>query len=103
MLGRRDNHRRMASTLARLLRIGPGEARLAGALFAIMLLTSIGAGAGATAADALLFARFGVAALPQLYLALGIVSFICALGVSVLFGRARRERVYPLALGGLVV
>lgn len=68
-----------------------------------MLLTALGAGVGSTASDALLFARFGVAALPQLYLALGIVSLVVALGVSALFGAVRRERVYPIALIGLAL
>jgi ATP/ADP translocase len=87
--------------LARLLRVERGETRLALSLVAVMFLTSIGAGAGATAADALLFARFGVESLPELYLALGIVSFACALVVSVVFGTVRRERVYPVTLAAL--
>src|SRR5438067_783473 len=109
MLGhdRRDNRRAVGPALARLVRIGPGEARLAATLAVVMLLTSAGAGAGATAADALLFARFGVDALPQLYLALGVVSFACALAVSVVFGAVRRDLVYPVTLaalaGGLVL
>src|SRR5438105_15932692 len=103
MLGQdhRDNRRVVGPALARLVRIVRGEAGLAVTLGLVMLLTSAGAGAGATAADALLFARFGVEALPQLYLALGLVSFVCALGVSVVFGAVRRERVYPVTLAAL--
>lgn len=93
----------MAAVLARLVRVEPGEAGLAAALLGVMLLTSVGSGAGATAADALLFARYGVATLPVLYLALGVVSFVCAILVSVVFGAARRERVYPVVLGVLVL
>ncbi|HEY6959658.1 MAG TPA: HEAT repeat domain-containing protein, partial [Candidatus Limnocylindria bacterium] len=86
---------------ARLLRIRAGETRMALTLVGLMLVTSAGAGIGGTASDALLFARYGTAALPQLYLALGVVSFVCALGVSAVFGRVRRERVYPAALVAL--
>ncbi|HYK98947.1 MAG TPA: cyclic nucleotide-binding domain-containing protein [Candidatus Acidoferrales bacterium] len=88
-------------SFARLLRIERGETRLASSVVAVMLLTAVGAGAGATAADALLFARFGVESLPQLYLALGVVSFACALVVSIVFGAIRRERVYPVTLAAL--
>ena len=88
---------------ARLLRIRAGEAHVALALVAVMLLTSIGAGIGGTASDALLFARYGTADLPQLYLALGIVSLLVALGVSAVFGRVRRERVYPVTFIALAV
>lgn len=87
----------------RLLRIRAGEAPLALVLVAVMLLTSVGQGIGGTASDALLFARYGTGALPQLYLALGIVSFVCALCVSAVFGRVRRERVYPAALVALAL
>ena len=86
---------------ARLLRIERGETRLALSVVAVMFFTAVGAGAGATAADALLFARFGVGGLPQLYLALGVVSFVVALAVSVVFGAVRRERVYPVTLAAL--
>src|SRR2546423_14598410 len=78
------------------------EGVLGSALSLVWLLPPSCAGAGATAADALLFARFGVSALPQLYLALGVVSFACALGVSVVFGAVRRERVYPVTLVAVV-
>ena len=87
--------------IARVLGIERGEARLALSVVAIMFLTSLGAGTGATASDALLFARFGTANLPQLYLALGVISFACALLVSVIFGAVRRERVYPVTLAVL--
>ena len=87
--------------LARLTRIAPGEWRLAGALFAMMLVAAAGSGAGATAADALLFARYGTDSLPVMYLVLGIVSFVCALGVSAAFATVRRDRVYPVGIAAL--
>lgn len=103
MLGqaRRDNHGQVTVALARVVRVDPGEGRLAASLFALMFMTALGAGSGLTAADALLFSREGVAALPQLYLALGVVSFVLALGVSVVFGALRRDRVYPIGLAVL--
>ena len=93
----------MVVFLTRLVRIERGELRLAASLVAVMFLTSLGAGAGATASDALLFSRFGVEGLPQLYLALGIVSFVVALLVSIVFGAVRRDRVYPVTLAGLAL
>src|ERR1043165_3543349 len=93
----------MVVFLTRLVRLERGEVRLAASLVGVMFLTSLGAGAGATASGALLFARFGVEGLPQLYLALGIVSFVVALLVSIVFGAVRRDRVYPVTLAGLAL
>lgn len=92
----------MGGMTRRVLRVSAGETGLAVGLALIMLLTSLGQGAGATAMDALLFARFGTERLPQLYLALGVVSLVCALGVSVLFAAVRRDRAYPIVLAALV-
>ena len=93
----------MSGLAGRLLRVSAAEAGLAASLSLIMVLTSVGQGAGATAMDALLFARFGTERLPLLYLALGVVSIVCALGVSVLFAAVRRDRAYPAVLAVLAL
>lgn len=91
---------------ARVIGVLPGEGVLVLAVTALMLTTSTGAAMGAAATEALFFARFDLALLPQMYVALGIVTMTFTLGVSALLARLDRARLYaviPLALGLLLL
>ncbi len=91
---------------ARLLGVLPGEGALALAITALMLATSLGAAMGGAATEALFFARFDISLLPQMYVVLGAITFLCTLGVSALLARPDRARLYaatPLALGALLL
>ncbi|HEV8536166.1 MAG TPA: cyclic nucleotide-binding domain-containing protein [Candidatus Limnocylindria bacterium] len=91
---------------ARAVGVQPGEAVLALAATALMVATSLGTAMGGAATEALFFARFDVALLPQMYVALGAVTLVFTLAVSALLARVDRGRLYagiPLALAGLLV
>jgi HEAT repeat protein len=84
------------------LKVRPGEERLAALLGALMLFTAAGGALGGNATEALFFARFGVALLPYMYVALGLFTFATSLGLTALMGRLQRERLYtalPFVLG----
>jgi hypothetical protein len=80
--------------LAEVLKIRPGEERMAFLLIGIMLFTSAGFTLGTTGVEALFFARFGVDFLPYMYMALGVLSFFITLGITALLGRVRHETLY---------
>lgn len=92
--------------MARAIGVLPGEGARALAVTALMLATSMGAAMGGAATEALFFARFDLALLPQMYVALGTVTIVFTLGVSALLARPDRARLYaaiPLALGALLL
>jgi HEAT repeat protein/ATP/ADP translocase len=92
--------------LAEFLKIHPGEGRMAALLMALMLCAAAGSSIGGASIDALFFARFGVEFLPYLYVALGVVTFLNLMAVTVLLGRVSRERLYlalPLVLALILV
>src|SRR6266852_8981842 len=64
-------------------------------------LVTVGGSVGGNAIEALFFSRQGTAALPALYMALGITNFVVSLGITAVLGRVARVRVYlalPLVL-----
>ena len=92
--------------LAEVLKIRPGEGRMATLVIGLMLFASAGYTVGNTGVEALFFARFGVEFLPYMYMALGVLSFFITLGVTALLGRVRHEVLYvvlPIVVAGLLV
>ena len=92
--------------LAEVLKINPGEERMATLVIGLMLFASAGYTLGNTGVEALFFARYGVEFLPYMYMALGILSFFITLGVTALLGRVRHEILYvvlPLVVAALLV
>ena len=80
--------------LAEVLKIRPGEERMATFVIGLMLFASAGYTFGNTGVEALFFARYGVEFLPYMYMALGVLSFIITMGVTALLGRVRHETLY---------
>ena len=92
--------------LAGVLKIRPGEGRMAMLLIGVMLFTSAGGSIGGNGIEALFFARFGVQFLPYMYVALGVTTLVTSLTITALLGRVARERLYvslPLALALLLI
>jgi HEAT repeat protein len=92
--------------IADLLKIRPGEGRMAALVIGVMLFTMAGSGLGGTGIEALFFSRFGVEFLPYMYMALGFVSFVTSLAITALLGRLPREALYvtlPLVLALILV
>ncbi len=80
--------------LAEVLKIRPGEERMASLMIGLMLFASAGYTVGNTGVEALFFARYGVQFLPYMYMALGLLSFFITLGITALLGRVRHETLY---------
>jgi HEAT repeat protein/ATP/ADP translocase len=78
------------SSLARLVRIRPGEGRLVGLLAALFFTVETGRGFGDIAADTLFLSRFGASYLPDLYVVVGLVSLVVSLAFGAAIGRVRR-------------
>jgi len=91
--------------LVEILKIRPGEERMATLVIGLMLFASAGFTFGNTGVEALFFARYGVEFLPYMYMALGVLSFIMTLGITALLGRVRQETLYvilPIVVAGLL-
>jgi HEAT repeat protein/ATP/ADP translocase len=84
-----------------LLRIAPGEERVALRLLAMMVVVWTGFALGGNAVESLLFVRFGPSALPYLFVALGVLTFGLMLVLNALLGRARPRRMLLLTLLGM--
>ncbi len=92
--------------LYRVLRIQPGEARVATRFLAFMVVVWTGFAVGGAGVESLLFARFGPQALPYLYIALGVFTFLAMAGMSMLLRRRDPERFLmylPLAFAAVVL
>src|SRR5919197_2258774 len=92
--------------LRSLLRIHTGEGRLVGRTLGLMVTAWAGAAVGSSAVESLFFARFGASRLPQMFIALGLVTLPVTLGVGALLARADRRRILvliPLGLAALMV
>ncbi|MBL8056210.1 MAG: hypothetical protein JNK29_05900, partial [Anaerolineales bacterium] len=90
---------------ADLLKIRPGEGRLAVLVIGVMALTAAGYSLGNAGIEALFFARFGVQYLPAMVMALAVLNAITSLGLTALLGRLPRGLVYlglPLLMAGLI-
>lgn len=92
--------------LAEILKIRPGEERMASLVIGMMLFASAGYTFGNTGVEALFFSRYGVEFLPNMYMALGVLSFIITMGITALLGRVRHETLYivlPIVVAVLLV
>src|SRR5438093_6260832 len=86
---------------AELFKVRGGEERTVSLVLAMTSLVTVGGLVGGNAVEALFFSRQGTAALPALYMALGITNFVVSLGITAVLGRVARVRVYlglPLVL-----
>src|SRR5918996_4512644 len=90
----------------RVLKIQPGETSTATRFLAFMVVVWTGFGVGGSGVEALLFARFGPRALPYLYIALGVLTFLAMTGLTMLLRRRDPDRFLvflPLAFGAVVL
>jgi HEAT repeat protein/ATP/ADP translocase len=77
---------------AALLAIRPGEGRLVALLAALFATVEAGRGVGEVGADTLFLSRFGAEALPYLFVMLGGVTLVAALGYGAGIGRLGHRR-----------
>ncbi|MDQ4005594.1 MAG: hypothetical protein M3135_04735, partial [Actinomycetota bacterium] len=92
--------------ILRALRIRPGEGKVAARLLAIMVVLFAGIYLGANAVESLLLSRHGAGILPWLFIALGPVTILSAVGLSALLaGRAGAmvPRLAPLVYAAVVI
>lgn len=89
--GGRDRDAIGVKSLGGLLGIRSGEGRLVALLAALFATAETGRGFGDVAADTLFLSRFGANYLPYLYVAVGLVSLVVALGYGAAIGRLRRR------------
>lgn len=80
--------------LAEVLKIHPGEERMAILVIGLMLFASAGYTLGNTGVEALFFSRYGVEFLPYMYMILGVLSFFITLGITALLGRVQQKNLY---------
>ena len=91
----------MRKRIADLFKVRAGEERTASLVLAMTSLVTVGGTVGGNAIEALFFSRQGTAALPALYMALGVTNFAVSLAITAVLGRVARVRVYlalPLVL-----
>jgi HEAT repeat protein len=91
------------SRLQSLLRVRPGEGRVAAAFVVLMLVGMTGAAIGANGVESLFFSRFGPQYLPYLYIVLAVVTFGLTVGASSLLSRPDPARVLVGLLAALAV
>jgi AAA family ATP:ADP antiporter len=90
----------------RILKVRPGEGRTALRFLAFMTVLWTGFALGGAAVEALLFARFGPQALPFLYIAVGVSTFLWMTGMSMLLRRSDPNRFLaslPFAFAAIVL
>ena len=94
------------ASLARLLRVEPGERRAVGLVVLSMFAGSFGLTVGESGVSALFFERIGADALPAMYVAQGVLGFGAMLVLTAALGRIAPRRAYlllPLAMTAIVV
>jgi AAA family ATP:ADP antiporter len=90
----------------RVLKVQPGEVRTATRFLAFMTVVWTGFALGGAGVEAMLFARFGPHALPYLYIAVGLLTFLWMTGMSMLLRRSDPNRVLvslPVAFAAMVL
>lgn len=88
-------------SLSRLLKVRPGEERVALRMLAMMVVVWTGFALGGNAVESLLFVRFGPDALPYLFVVLGVLTFALMLGLNAILGRTRPRRLLLFTLLGM--
>ncbi len=91
--------------VARTLRIGKGEGRLALLLVALMFVAMSSITIGESGIDAIFFERIGAHALPLMYLLQGATTLVAMLALTGVLGRLGPRRAYlvtPVAMAALV-
>ncbi len=89
--------------LASLFKVRPEEGRLVLLVGMLFLCIRAGQGLGDNAASALFFLRFGVDALPYMYLLLGVTTVILTTAYAAGLGRFNRSRFFQALLLGTVL
>ncbi|HEX7196591.1 MAG TPA: hypothetical protein VF364_07120, partial [Candidatus Limnocylindria bacterium] len=82
----------------RLMPLRAGEGRPVALLAGLFAIVEAGRGLGEVAADTLFISRFGADSLPYLYIGLGFVSLVVALGYGAAIGRFDRRRFLSVLL-----
>ena len=82
-----------------LLAVRAGEGRLVVMLAGLFATVEAGRGLGEVAADTMFISRYGAANLPYLYIGLGILSLVVALGYGAAIGRLPRRTLFIALLG----
>ena len=88
------------------LQIRPDESRVVPLVLGITFAMSFGGAVGGNAVEGTVFTRFGTRYLPKLYIGLGILNLVLALGGTVILARSNRGRLYtrlPRVLVGFIV
>ncbi|MBK9602112.1 MAG: HEAT repeat domain-containing protein [Anaerolineales bacterium] len=83
-------------------KIKSGEERISALLVGLMLITAAGGTIGGIATEALFFARFGVEFLPNMYVILGLFTFVTSMAITVIMGRFSKQKLFialPLIIG----
>jgi HEAT repeat protein len=86
-LTRPGGRRQLPARVAALLKVRPGEERLAAWVAVLFAVTQAGQGLGANTADTLFFLRFGVEFLPVMILASGPVVLLATIGHAAGLGK----------------
>jgi HEAT repeat protein len=82
------------SVAARVLRVAPGEGRIAGLVVVLAFVAMASATLGESGIDALFFERIGTDALPAMYLLQAAVAFVAMLALTGILGRLGHRRAY---------
>ncbi|HEY8871077.1 MAG TPA: HEAT repeat domain-containing protein [Candidatus Limnocylindrales bacterium] len=90
----------MLRRIGSLLAIRPGEGRCVALVALFFGFVEAGRGFGEIGADTLFLSRFGAAYLPDLYIALGLISLIVAIAYGTAIGRLPLGRLFVALLGG---
>jgi hypothetical protein len=93
----------MRHLAARLFQLRSGEGELALLGSAFFLLAQAGQALAANAGDALLFDRYGVGALPTLFILRGAATLIVTTAYAAVLGRSDRNRISLSILIGLAM
>lgn len=86
--------------LRRALGVRPGEGRLIAHVGLLFATVEAGRGLGEVGVDTLILSRLGPAALPYLFVGLGVVGLVVSLAYGGALGRIRRDRLLPALLVG---
>lgn len=84
----------LMNRILEIFKIKPGEERMSALLVGLMLVTSAGGAIGGIATEALFFARFGVEFLPNMYVILGLFTFVTSMAITIIMGRFSKQKLF---------